>query len=108
MPQPTLLTAPLELLMIHHCPVDGRQTARSVLPSPSKSAGTRMSVLVPQLCELPLPVELLMISQKPVEGRHTLMSALPSPSKSDNSLAPPPVMAATIASMPAALPLPCV
>src|SRR5689334_12816176 len=36
-PQPTIVFDPFELLTINHVPVDGRNTATSALPSPSKS-----------------------------------------------------------------------
>ena len=56
----------------------------SVLPSPSKSPATTLSVALPHGYSLYLawsyPSEDCRMYQTPVEGRHTAMSVLPSPS----------------------------
>ena len=47
-PQVTVEIAPVATLATYHLPIEGRQTASSALPSPSKSAGTGLSPETPQ------------------------------------------------------------
>ena len=64
----------------HHEPSDGRKIAMSVLPSPSKSAGTGLSPSAPNwMIDVPEPPE-FRIYQVALEGRKTAASVLPSPS----------------------------
>src|SRR5580765_785897 len=67
---------------MNHVPVDGRNTAGSVFPSASKSAGIGMSPAVPNGNEKKLPSSLRSMYQKPSDGRQKAMSAFPSPVKS--------------------------
>ena len=61
-------------------PSDGRNTAMSALPSPSKSAATGTSPLTPQSRIVTAPVMRLRMYHRPVEGRNTARSVRPSPS----------------------------
>ncbi|MBK9767594.1 MAG: hypothetical protein IPP63_11570 [Chloracidobacterium sp.] len=68
---------------MNHCPVDGRQNATSVLPSPVKSAGTSLSVAVPNWRAPLPPFDDRRYHHSPTLGRKIEMSVLPSPSKSN-------------------------
>ena len=51
-------------------PLEGRQTAKSVIPSPSKSPGTGTSPFTPHCCTMYWRGELLgIMNQVPVDGR---------------------------------------
>src|SRR4029079_19423690 len=67
---------------INQTPVDGRNTAASVLPSPSKSAGMGMSPLVPNGKAKNELSSLRRMNHCPVDGRKKAISVLPSPVKS--------------------------
>src|SRR5262245_1120377 len=67
--------------MMYHLFSDGRNTARSVFPSPSKSAGTALSPGKPQPCTFTPPPD-FSTYHLPSFGRKTEISDRPSPSKS--------------------------
>src|SRR5262245_59273620 len=67
---------------MNQVPVDGRNTAASVFPSLSKSAGIGTSPLPPNGNAKKLLSSLLITNQFPFDGRKTATSALPSPVKS--------------------------
>src|SRR6476660_718440 len=67
---------------MNQVPVDGRNTAVSALPSPSKSATAGISPFAPKGSEKYELSSLLKTNQVPVEGRKNAMSVLPSPVKS--------------------------
>src|SRR5436190_9391178 len=60
----------------------GRKTARSALPSPSKSAAAGMSPLAPNGAAKKLKSSLLSTYQEPLLGLQMAMSVFPSPVKS--------------------------
>src|SRR6187200_1068172 len=66
----------------YHDPFDGRNTAMSVRPSPSKSPTIGRSAPFPHGVDVATPVLELITCHTPVEGRNTPMSVLLSPSKS--------------------------
>src|SRR5262249_39412098 len=72
---------PPEDLTTYHRALDPRKTARSALPSPSKSDGTGVSRVVPN-CLAITPPPLSAAYHEASLGRKTARSALPSPSKS--------------------------
>src|SRR6185312_12315406 len=75
--------AGLELGRIYQVPFQGLQTAKSVLPSPSKSPESGISPGLPHCWANGASGLLLGITyQVPFDGRHTAMSLFPSPSKS--------------------------
>jgi hypothetical protein len=77
-----MLTVESELRRMNHCPLEGLKTAVSVLPSPSKSPGIKVSVAAPQFTtNAPLPPD-FDAYQFPSLGRNTEKSVFPSPSKS--------------------------
>src|SRR4029077_20663807 len=71
-----------ELYLRYQVAVMGRQTAKSALPSPSKSPETGTSPVAPHCCCRSGMAELYLRYQVAVTGRQTAKSALPSPSKS--------------------------
>src|SRR6478752_3948789 len=71
-----------ELYLRYQVAVTGRQTAKSALPSPSKSPETGTSPVAPHCCCRSGMAELYLRYQVAVTGRQTAKSALPSPSKS--------------------------
>src|SRR5688572_21355264 len=66
----------------YHVPFEGRNTAMSVLRSPSKSPTTGRSALFPHANPVGVPVLEFIVYHVPFDGRNTVISALPSPSKS--------------------------
>jgi hypothetical protein len=78
-PQTRAADVPVLECLMYQAPVDGRKTAMSVFPSPSKSPGTAMSPTPPQRADKDTP-EVARIYQVPVDGRKTAMSVRPSPS----------------------------
>src|SRR6476620_10485384 len=83
-PHETVRNAPPRLLAAyHHAPFDGRNIARSVLPSPSKSPGATMSPERPKLVNSYVIPPLYNLYQSLVDGRNTVKSARPSPLKSN-------------------------
>src|SRR2546430_7363413 len=81
--------------MTYQVPLDGRHTAKSVRPSPSKSAHAGTSLGRPHCFVIGAPGWLLGITnQLPVAGCHSAKSSCPSPSKSPvtRTKAPCPVM----------------
>src|SRR3954447_7512009 len=74
--------------LMYHRPVDGRQTARSVLLSPAKLPGTGTSPRAPYVTELAkVPT-----CQLPVAGSHVAASVLRSPLKSPAGTGSVPMM----------------
>src|SRR5262249_18728372 len=68
---------------ISHVTSESRQTARSALPSPSKSAAAGMSSGIPNLATIgAFGLRLGSTYQVALPGRQTARSAFPSPSKS--------------------------
>src|SRR5262245_5067598 len=71
---------------MNHCPVVGRYTAISVIPSPSKSAGIGVSPTRPhwKLKKSPVPKPLCdcRMNHNPLDGRYTVISDFESASKS--------------------------
>src|SRR5688572_3662803 len=81
-PKPIAVKLPFELFRKYQAPFEGRQTARSALPSPSKSPIRGLSPFEPNCAAENALFMLLNRYQTPFDGRKTFMSALPSPSKS--------------------------
>src|SRR5215217_6061736 len=85
-PQWTFRNAPLaELAAYHQSPFDGLNTAKSPLPSPSKSPTSGRSPAAPNTTGVACccGFELAMRYHVLLEGRYRTKSARPSPSKSD-------------------------
>src|SRR5687767_9101418 len=76
---------PLDREMIHNA-CELRKTAASVLLSPSKSAGTGTSPVVPKGNAKNEKSSLRRTNQNPFDGRQIAMSAFPSPVKSPGTM----------------------